>query len=66
MKGASGKKDGIHGALGRPDKSVKPDSLLLVTRIKGFNSGTTPQSQKILSELGLRKINNAVFVKADE
>jgi len=27
--------------------------------------GTTPQAQKILSEMGLRAINNCVFVRAD-
>ena len=48
-----------------PKNRVKENSLLLVLRIKGYNT-TTPQSQKILSEIGLRQINNAVFVRADE
>ena len=45
---------------------VKEDSLLLAVRIKGRNEATTPQCQKILSELGLRQINNAVFLKGNE
>lgn len=44
---------------------MKQNSLLLVIRIKGNNDATTPQAQKILSELGLRQINNAVFLRAD-
>lgn len=44
---------------------VKEDALVLAIRIKGRNEGTTPQSQKILSELGLRQINNAVFLKTN-
>jgi len=28
--------------------------------------GTTPQAQKILSEIGLRSINNGVFVRTDK
>jgi large subunit ribosomal protein L7e len=34
----------------------------LVIRIKGYNTATTPQAQKILSDIGLRQINNAVFL----
>jgi ribosomal protein L30/L7E len=49
-----------------PKYRVREYALLLVLRIKGHNAGTTPQSQKILSELGLRQINNAVFVRANE
>ena len=49
-----------------PKNRVKEYALLLVLRIKGFNQSSTPQSQKILSEIGLRQINNAVFVRADE
>lgn len=44
-----------------PGRSAEGNSLLLVVRIKGLNQGTTPQAQKILSDLGLRQINNAVF-----
>ena len=44
---------------------VKDDALLLIIRIKGVNN-TSPQAQKILNELGLTKINNSVFVKANE
>lgn len=44
-----------------PSSSADTNSLLLVVRIKGLNQGTTPQAQKILSDLGLRQINNAVF-----
>lgn len=39
--------------------------MVLVIRIKGKNESTTPQVQKILSEMGLREINNAVFLKAN-
>ena len=39
---------------------------MLAIRIKGFKKdGTTPQAQKILSEMGLRQINNAVFLRAN-
>lgn len=62
----SGASTALHGALAGPSGTVKADSLLLVIRIKGYNDGTTPQSQKILSDLGLRNINNAVFARADE
>jgi large subunit ribosomal protein L7e len=55
----------FYDAATNPANRVKENSLLLVTRIKGYNT-TTPQSQKILSEIGLRQINNAVFVRADE
>lgn len=48
-----------------PSQHVDNNSLLLVVRIKGMNQGTTPQAQKILSDLGLRQINNAVFQRAD-
>lgn len=44
---------------------MKENSLVLVVRIKGFNDAMTPQAQKILSDLGLRQINNAVFLRAD-
>lgn len=44
---------------------MKGNALLLAIRIRGFNDGTTPQGQKILSDLGLRQINNAVFLSAD-
>lgn len=37
-----------------------------MVRIKGLNQATTPQAQKILSEIGLRQINNGVFVRADK
>eukprot|EP00356_Strombidium_inclinatum_P007163 CAMPEP_0170484686 /NCGR_PEP_ID=MMETSP0208-20121228/4092_1 /TAXON_ID=197538 /ORGANISM="Strombidium inclinatum, Strain S3" /LENGTH=300 /DNA_ID=CAMNT_0010758075 /DNA_START=26 /DNA_END=928 /DNA_ORIENTATION=+ len=46
-------------------EKVRPNALLLALRIKGKNSATTPQAQKILSELGLREVNNAVFLRAD-
>jgi len=62
----SGSSTGLHGALSGPTDTVKADSLLLVIRIKGYNDGTTPQSQKILSDLGLRNINNAVFARGDD
>lgn len=39
--------------------------MVLAIRIKGKNESTTPQVQKILSEMGLREINNAVFLKAN-
>ena len=55
----------VHHQTLRPAHHVQDKSLLLVVRIKGFNSATTPQAQKILSDLGLRTINNAVFVKGD-
>jgi len=48
-----------------PLMQAKENSLLLVVRIKGLNMGTTPQAQKILSEIGLRSINNGVFLKAN-
>lgn len=45
---------------------VKPDVLLLAVRIKGSTEGAvTPQAEKILKEMGLRNINNAVFCKAN-
>lgn len=56
---------GFYDAATKPENRVKENSLLLVCRIKGYNT-TTPQSQKILSEIGLRQINNAVFVRADD
>ena len=40
--------------ISRPTHQVKHNSLVLVIRIKGLNQGTTPQAQKILSDLGLR------------
>ena len=55
----------FYKAATNPKRRVDENSLLLVTRIKGYNT-TTPQSQKILSEMGLRQINNAVFVRADD
>lgn len=53
-------------AIMRPSQQVDENALLLVVRIKGKNMGTTPQAQKILSELGLRAINNCVFVRGDK
>lgn len=48
------------------DGTVKQDSLLLAVRIKGNTEGAcTPQAEKIMKELGLRDINNAVFLKAN-
>lgn len=45
-----------------PSRTADSNGLLLLVRIKGMNIGaTTPQAQKILSDLGLRQINNAVF-----
>ena len=36
-------------------------------RIKGQTEGaTTPQAEKVLRDLGLRQINNAVFLRADQ
>ena len=48
-----------------PEQRVKDDALLIVIRIKGSNN-TSPQAQKILNEIGLTKINNCVFLKANE
>lgn len=54
-----------YGQTINPKEAVKQDHLVLAIRIKGNNSATTPQAQKILSELGLREINNAVFLHTD-
>ena len=53
-------------AIMRPSQQVDENTLLLVVRIKGLNMGTTPQAQKILSDMGLRAINNCVFIRADK
>lgn len=53
-------------AIVPPSSQVSENCLLLVVRIKGLNMGTTPQAQKILSEIGLRSINNGVFMRADK
>ena len=58
-------KDNGYASSVDPKMRVGENVLLLVCRIKGRNSTTTPQAQKILSELGLREINNAVFIRAD-
>uniref|UniRef100_A0A7S3CJW3 Large ribosomal subunit protein uL30-like ferredoxin-like fold domain-containing protein n=1 Tax=Strombidium rassoulzadegani TaxID=1082188 RepID=A0A7S3CJW3_9SPIT len=52
-------------ATADPSRRVEENSLLLAIRIKGKNEAMTPQAQKILSELGLRQINNAVFLRAE-
>ena len=56
----------FYNSATNPKHRVKEYSLLLAMRIKGLNQATTPQIQKILSDLGLRQINNAVFLRADE
>lgn len=45
---------------------MKEDALIIAVRIKGLNESTTPQCQKILSDIGLRSINNAVFLKTNK
>lgn len=65
QKEFAGKDTLFHQATESQKSNVKEDSLLIAIRIKGKNEATTPQSQKILSELGLRAINNAVFLKAN-
>jgi ribosomal protein L30/L7E len=52
-------------SLHEQQRQIKPNSLLLVVRLKGLNESTSPQAQKILSEFGLNQINNAVFLRAD-
>ena len=46
-------KKGFYKALSDPKHRVTENSLILAVRIKGFNT-STPQAQKILSEMGLR------------
>jgi len=64
--GEKASKGDAYRAITAPSGQVEENSLVLVTRIKGRNMATTPQAQKILSDLGLRTINNAVFVRADK
>jgi ribosomal protein L30/L7E len=64
-KAVAGGKRSAFDAISHPSLQTKQDSLLLLIRIKGNNQSTTPQAQKIMSELGLRSINNCVFAKAN-
>ena len=57
-----GKKEGAYTARTAPQSRANENALLLVVRIKGYNTATSPQAQKILSDMGLRQINNAVFL----
>lgn len=57
-----GKKEGAYTARTAPESRANENALLLVVRIKGYNTATSPQAQKILSDMGLRQINNAVFL----
>jgi len=53
-------------AIIRPESQVDENALLMAIRIKGQNQATTPQAQKVLSDMGLRQINNCVFIRADK
>lgn len=65
LKSKYGDDDALRRQAAKGRDVVKPDSLLLAVRIKGNTEGAvTPQAEKILKDLHLRNINNAVFCKA--